>query len=158
MSPSTLCGVGRLSVQATFVLLALAVPLAAQRLNDEAKSLITLWSKSTPPILEFRDLARSSGGSVALLAEDSARNKSLLIGADASGPGHLIPLPGAKGARGDELRLVRGVGETLWIGGSRHFRRAAFDALLSDAYLAKLDRAGQLEWERDFGGQSARAI
>jgi hypothetical protein len=133
------------------------MPSEAQPVNDQTKSLVTLWSKSAPPLPEFFDLARSPAGVVVAIGEDSAR-KWLLLGLEATGPGRLVPLPGAAQTQIQDLRLALGDGETLWIGGLRHTRYTFSSARLSDAYLAKLDRSGQLQWERDLGGQSERAI
>jgi hypothetical protein len=160
MSPSNAFRTARLSpiLQVALVLLALAAPSEAQPVDDEVKSLVTLWSNATRPLLDFLDLAPSLDGSVILLGEDGASNKSLLFGVNASGFGPSVPLPGAAGAPGPELRLAAGAGQTLFVGGSRNHRMATFGGHLWDAYLAKFDPAGNLEWERDFGRGSERAI
>ena len=60
-----------------------------------------------------------------------------------------VPLANSKSLYRDQsAHLVEGQGNTLWMGGRRRNTRAAtFGGLLSDGYLAKIDREGRLSWE-----------
>ena len=64
-----------------------------------------------------------------------------------SGPGQTVPIANSSAMPEADVRLVEGQGNTLWIGGTRNIRAATFGGLLSDGYLAKIDREGRLSWE-----------
>ena len=115
-----------------------------------------LWSV---PRFTIRDMLRSSDSSVTVLTADDAEHKlSLLVDLSESGPGKAIPLSIDAAPLGRELRLANGVGDTLWIGGATNFRRTLYSSGLSDGYLAKLDRQGHVDWERQFGHDRLREI
>ena len=93
---------------------------------------------------------RSSDGTIFILSQDDKKENSLLVGANESGPGRPVPLANSKSLPGSSARLAEGQGNTLWIGGTRNTRSGTFGGLLSDGYLAKIDREGRLSWELEF--------
>ena len=147
---------------AILVTIAASVGSYAQSADHEPHSIRLLFAepipKKWPPNTEsnnpiLSDLLRSSKEPTILLASDAAR-ASLLVSANKSGFGALIPLP----VEGFGLHLAEGSGDTLWIGGFSKPSTSASGTQLSFAYLAKVDRQGHLSWAREFGGQSARTI
>jgi hypothetical protein len=96
------------------------------------------------------DVMRSSDGTIFILTQDDKKENSLLVGANESGPGRPVPLANSKSLPGSSAHLVEGQGNTLWIGGTRNTRSATFGGMLSDGYLAKIDREGRLSWELEF--------
>ncbi|HXO72463.1 MAG TPA: hypothetical protein VN838_26180 [Bradyrhizobium sp.] len=96
------------------------------------------------------DVMRSSDGTIFILIQDGKKENSLLVGANESGPGRPVPLANSKSLPEADVRLVEGQGNTLWLGGTRNTRSATFGGLLSDGYLAKIDRDGRLSWELEF--------
>jgi hypothetical protein len=135
----------------------------AQSFNDKLQPhLETLWENAAPsnmPLpLTLVGLTQSSNGSAVLLLSDQQNNKSLFIGANESGPGHLTPLPTLTTVAGSGLRLVTGAAGQIWIGGISNYREALFGGHISDAYLAKLDSNGRLAWERNFEDPNGKEI
>ena len=122
----------------------------------------TLWENSALPNLllplALVDLAQSSDGSAVLLVSDREDKKSLFIGANESGAGHLVPLPMLATVPASGLRLVAGAADQIWIGGTSNYREAPFGGRLSDAYLAKLDSNGKFEWEHTFEDPDGKEI
>lgn len=110
----------------------------------EAGSANTLWSV---PSIRMLDVVRSSDGTIFILTQDDKKEKSLLVGANQSGPGRLVPLANSRSMPESNVHLAEGQGNTLWIGGTRNTRSATFGGLLSDGYLAKIDYEGHLIWE-----------
>ncbi|MEA2820227.1 MAG: hypothetical protein QOJ86_2231 [Bradyrhizobium sp.] len=96
------------------------------------------------------DVMRASDGTIFILTQDDKKENSLLVGANESGPGRPVALANSRSLPGSSARLVEGQGNTLWIGGTRNTRSATFGGLLSDGYLAKIDREGHLSWELEF--------
>lgn len=95
-------------------------------------------------------MMRSSDGTIFILTQDDKKENSLLVGANESGPGRPVPLANSKSLPESSARLAEGQGNTLWIGGTRNTGAATFGGLLSDGYLAKIDREGRLIWELEF--------
>jgi hypothetical protein len=122
----------------------LIVAAQAQTTSEAAPSAKTLWSV---PSIRMLDVMRASDGTIFILTQDDKKENSLLVGANESGPGRPVPLANSKSLPGSSARLVEGQGNTLWIGGTRNTRPATFGGLLSDGYLAKIDREGRLSWE-----------
>jgi hypothetical protein len=77
----------------------------------------------------------------------------LILGADRSGPGRLVPLP----ITGLNLRVAEAPGQIIWIGGLK-VEGVVSGAPVFHAYLAKLDREGHLFWGREFGDRRQSAI
>jgi hypothetical protein len=143
-------------------LVAFSLASAAEPVNHHAKSMTPFWSRSIPsnvgiqgtqPGLVLADIVRSSKAPAVLLAVNDGR-PSLLVGPNESGPGRLVPLP----ISGERLRLTQTDEESLWVGGLKNSRYALPGGHLSDGYLAKLNRRGQVAWERTFGVKSQRTI
>ncbi len=122
----------------------LIVVAQAQTTSDVGQSTDTLWSV---PSIRILDLMRSSDGTIFILTQDDKKKKSLLVGANESGPGQAVPIANSSAMPEADVRLVEGQDNTLWIGGTRNIRAATFGGLLSDGYLAKIDREGRLSWE-----------
>jgi hypothetical protein len=131
-------------------LLSASLIIAAQAqttTSDVAGSAKTLWSV---PSIRMLDVMRASDGTIFILTQDDKKENSLLVGANESGPGRPVPLANSKSLPGSSARLVEGQGNTLWIGGTRNTRSGTFGGMLSDGYLAKIDREGHLSWELEF--------
>jgi outer membrane protein assembly factor BamB len=107
------------------------------------------------PWFRVNGLARSPDGQFVLLAADALQKDALFVGLSESGPGEKILLPPISAS---DLHLAAGPGETLWIAGTTNYRRTMFNSTMSDAYLMRLDRAGNIAWERAFGNQTDRSI
>lgn len=122
----------------------LIVAAQAQTTNDVAQSANTLWSV---PGIRMNDVMRSSDGTIFILTRDDNNEKSLLVGANESGPGRTVPIANSKTMPQSNVRLVEGEGNTLLIGGTRNNGVSTFSSPLSDGYLAKIDREGRLIWE-----------
>jgi hypothetical protein len=118
----------------------------AQTTSDVAASANTLWSV---PSFRMLDVMRASDGTIFILTGDEKKEKSLLVGTNESGPGRKVPIANSSKMPEEDVRLVEGQGDILWIGGTRNTRAATFGGLLSDGYLAKIDREGRLIWELD---------
>jgi hypothetical protein len=104
--------------------------------------------------LTLLDIASPNDGETILLAERDWR-PGLFIGANESGPGQYVSLP----IEGHGLRMAVGPGDIVWIGGFTNDRIEGFGSgHFSDAYLAKLDKRGQVVWQRTYGGRSKRNI
>ena len=93
-----------------------------------------------------------------MLAEDGEKKKSLLLGANESGPGRWVPLSNSKSISQSSLRLIEGVGGTLWVGGTKNYRKSMASGSLSDGYLAKIDREGKVIWDLDIARSRENAI
>jgi hypothetical protein len=126
----------------------------AQPMSDEVRSGDTLWSV---PKFAMLDLMQSSDGTIFILAKDSKKDNFLLVGANEAGPGRRLPLADSSSMPESNLRLVEGVGDTLWIGGTKNQRRS-ISGPLSDAYLAKIDREGHVMWDLDIARNRENAI
>ena len=135
----------------------------AQRTGRQAEAMLVLWSSAAPsnwsrqsaaPNLVLSDRAQSAKELAFLLDKCDGGHPCLLMGADQSGPGHLVSLA----ITGSSLRLAEGPGETVWIGGLKNPSYSFTAGRISDAYLAKIDRQGKVIWEREFGGRSERDI
>lgn len=134
-----------LSLVAAWLLTAsLLVAAQAQTTSDVAEPAKTLWSV---PSIRMLDVMRSSDGTIFILTQNDKKEKSLLVGANESGPGQTVPIANSSAMPEADVRLAEGQGNTLWIGGTRNIRAATFGGLLSDGYLAKIDREGRLNWE-----------
>lgn len=134
-------------------LLSAAPFVAAQAQSDAARPADVLWSV---PSIRMLDLMRSSDGTIFILTQNEKKEKSLLVGANESGPGRKIPIANSSAMPEADVRLVEGQGDTLWIGGTRNTRAATFGGLVSDGYLGKIDREGRLSWELDFARRNRK--
>jgi hypothetical protein len=183
--PSKFCEGVRVAaaLQLVFTALILSVPSDAQVTDrraeakssisqvtgSQAEAMIVLWSSAlpyqvspqgAPPNLVLTDMAQSAKEFTFLsakgdaLAKGDADHPFLIVGADQSGPGRLIPLT----ITGWDLRLARGPGQTIWIGGVKNPGVLWTGAPVSEAYLAKLDLQGHVIWEREFGSRRKREI
>jgi hypothetical protein len=114
----------------------------------------TSWppqAEATNPVIV--DILKSSREPIIFLTSDAHRS-SLLVGADQFGFGKAIPLR----LQGYSLHIAEGSNDTLWIGGFSRPTVTMMSSRRSLAYLAKLDRAGRVAWEREYGGDSERTI
>jgi hypothetical protein len=151
---------------AILFLIFLNLPTEAQSINDKPQPRIeTLWEKAAqsnlPPQdawMSLIDSTQLSSDSAVLLVSDRQNNKSLFVGANASGPGRFVPLPTLANVPAQGLRLIRGIADQLWIAGSNNYREGIAGGRLWDAYLAKLDLEGNLVWEHNFAGQREKEI
>jgi hypothetical protein len=140
----------------------------AQSAGGQTEAIVLLWSNSIPepgsmpgvPPLALTDVARFGKGFTFLLSKANPLDKGaadrpfLLVGADQSGPGRLIPL----NITGWGLRLVPGPDQTIWIGGVKNPGVLWTGEPVSDGYLAKLDAQGGVIWERQFADKHKREI
>lgn len=111
--------------------------------TGEIQAASTLWSV---PEFSTLDVMRSSDGKLFILSRDEKKQRTLIEGADASGPGRIIPLIDLGLSSDPQLRLIEGVGETLWLVGTTNHGRSFASSPVSDGYLAKMDRAGNVKW------------
>jgi hypothetical protein len=135
--------------------ISLLIIAQAESVSDNRGSSDSLWSV---PTFKMLDLTRSSDGTIFILSEDAKKDKSLLVGADASGPGRKLSLANFKSLPEPPLRMVADSGDTLWIGGTKNHRRSISGSPLSDAYLAQFDREGHLRWNLDISHKRENAI
>jgi hypothetical protein len=157
----------RLTLSVVCILFVPCIRSDAQSPNDNAPRLETLWeepvpAKMTPP-LKLIDLAQSSDGSAILFISDRQDNKALYIGANASSPGQLIPLPALEsiptlGQLTPGVRVIAGAAGQIWIGGTGNYHEGPFGGRFSDGYLAKLEANGKLTWSRDFQAANGMQI
>jgi hypothetical protein len=133
----------------------MSLPMAAEAepVSDEVRAAGALWSV---PRFTMLDLARSSDGTIFILSEDGKKNKSLLVGASVAGPGRSLPLAD-RSMPESNFRLIDG-GDTLWLGGTKNFRRSVSGSSLSDGYLAKIDREGHVVWDLEIARSRENAI
>ena len=124
--------------------------------DEVTQEMTVFWSA---PRFAVRDLLRVSDGSVIALVNNSTKQGlALQVGLDESGPGREIELSIDATRLGRDLHLRAGSGNTFWIGGGANFSRTLSSGALSDAYLAKLDGAGNIVWQRTFGRDRRREI